>query len=310
MGSVKVKYPVANTQKDVALNAVAITTDSVPLVTTISTPTGKVGYVLYTSFLTLAGEGALIDAFKQLKAEGVSDLVLDLRYNSGGYVYISSQLSYMIAGAKTKDKTYERYLYNSLRDAETNDPDNATPFFDTASGFRGTNTVEDAPLPTLNLGRVFILTSDGTASASESVINGLRGIDVEVVLIGDTTVGKPYGFLDVDNCGTTYLAVEFKGVNQKGFGDFADGFAPTCKVVNDDVTRDFTDLAETRLAAALAYRATGKCPAGTLAGDDDAKASADGASNFARKGFVGKLRTPKVESSLTRAQAAGAASRE
>jgi carboxyl-terminal processing protease len=294
-------------QKDVVMNAVSITTNSVPVVSTLNTPTGKVGYILYTSFLTLASEGALVDAFKQLRDAGVNDLVLDLRYNSGGYVYISSQVAYMVAGTKSRNKTYERYVFNSLRNAQTNDPEEAVPFFNTASGFRGTNTIEDAPLPTLNLNRVFILTSEETASASEGVINGLRGIDVEVVLIGDTTTGKPFGFQDVDNCGTTYLAVEFQGVNNKGFGDFADGFAPTCKVVEDDVTHDFTDPAETRLAAALAYRSTGVCPAGTVASEEVSKTTHSSIKTDRRSSFVGKLRSPQLDSQLKRAYEAQSA---
>jgi carboxyl-terminal processing protease len=293
--------PVSGAQKEVVMNAIAITTNSVPVVSTLNTPTGKVGYILYTSFLTLASEGALVDAFRQLRDAGVTDIVLDFRYNGGGYVYISSQLAYMVAGAKSRNKVYERYIFNSLRDAESNDPTEALPFFDTASGFPGTNTIEDSPLPTLNLNRVFILTSEGTASASEAVINGLRGIDVEVVLVGDTTTGKPYGFLDVDNCGSTYLAIEFKGVNNKGFGDFADGFAPTCKVVEDDVTHDFTDPAETRLAAALAYRSTGTCPAGTVASDETTKALSAADKINRRSGFVGQLRSPKLDAQLKRA---------
>ena len=53
------------------------------------------------------------------------------------------------------------------------------------------------------------------------------GIDIDVRLIGDTTCGKPYGFLPEDNCGTTYFTVQFKGANAKGFGDYSDGFTPS-----------------------------------------------------------------------------------
>lgn len=105
-----------------------------------------------------------------------------------------------------------------------------------------------------------VLASSGTCSASESVINALRGIDVEVSLVGGATCGKPYGFLPQDNCGTTYFAIQFEGVNAKGFGDYADGFAPTCAVA-DDFTRPLGDPAEARFAAALAYLSSGTCPA-------------------------------------------------
>ena len=55
----------------------------------------------------------------------------------------------------------------------------------------------------------------------------LRGIDIEVIQIGSTTCGKPYGFYGLDNCGTTYFTVQFRGVNAKGYGDYSDGFSPS-----------------------------------------------------------------------------------
>ena len=67
-------------------------------------------------------------------------------------------------------------------------------------------------------------------SASESVVNSLRGVGVAVNLIGDTTCGKPYGFYPEDNCGTTYFAIQFQGVNAQNFGDYSDGFSPSSSV--------------------------------------------------------------------------------
>jgi len=105
---------------------------------------------------------------------------------------------------------------------------------------------------------VTVLTTADTCSASEAVINGLRGIDVEVNIIGGGTCGKPYGFTPQDNCGTTYFSIEFQGVNAKGFGDFADGFTPTCSV-KDDLSHAIGDTSENMLAAALNYRNTKTC---------------------------------------------------
>jgi len=107
-----------------------------------------------------------------------------------------------------------------------------------------------------------VLTGAGTCSASESIINGLRGAGVTVNQIGTTTCGKPYGFYPQDNCGTTYFAIQFQGVNQLGFGDYADGFAPTCTVA-DDFNHALGDPAEARLAMALGHRASGSCVAAT-----------------------------------------------
>jgi hypothetical protein len=94
---------------------------------------------------------------------------------------------------------------------------------------------------------------------------------VEVVLIGTTTCGKPFGFFPTDNCGETYYTIQFQGVNDQGFGDYADGFvaanssaafgvrAPGC-AVGDDLSRDLGDPQEAMLSAALGFRATGACP--------------------------------------------------
>ena len=100
-----------------------------------------------------------------------------------------------------------------------------TPFHSTAQGF---SLPDGQALPTLNLSRVYVLVGSGTCSASEAIVNGLRGVGVTVNLIGATTCGKPYGFYPTDNCDTTYFAIQFQGVNQLGQGDYADGFAPTC----------------------------------------------------------------------------------
>jgi hypothetical protein len=168
-------------------------------------------------------------------------------------------MAYMIAGsARTNGKIFERLTFNDKRTAETNDPQNTYPFFAAASGLSGTGTSAGTALPTLNLSRVFVLTSGSTASASESIINSLEGIGVQVLRVGTTTYGKPYGFTPRDNCGVTYFSVEFKGTNNAGFGDYDDGFAPACQVA-DDFGHALGDSAEGRLAVALTYRATGAC---------------------------------------------------
>ena len=120
---------------------------------------------------------------------------------------------------------------------------------------------------------MFVLTGSGTCSASESIINGLRGVGLQVYQFGSTTCGKPYGFYPTDNCATTYFTIQFRGVNALGFGDYSDGFSPQntrgiqgellpgCSVA-DDYDNDLGDPDEGRLAAALAYRTTPDlCPA-------------------------------------------------
>jgi hypothetical protein len=250
----------AGVERDVALTAAQVTTTPVKEAKVLDAVDGKVGYLLFNDFI-VPGEGQLKAAIQDFQDAGVRDLILDLRYNGGGYLYMASQLAYMIAGpARTAGKTFERSIYSDKRSAATNSPGNDLQFFNVSSGMSGSGTTADSPLPSLALDRVYVLATAGTCSASESVINGLRGVDVEVVVLGAATCGKPYGFTARDNCGLSYFPVEFQGVNQKGFGEFADGFAPTCAVA-DDLGNPLGSESEGLLAAALAYRGGASCAA-------------------------------------------------
>jgi C-terminal processing protease CtpA/Prc len=243
---------VFNGKPEVSLTPAIYNTVTVQKVKIIATPTGTVGYFVFDTHLAKS-EAELIDAINQLKLANVSDLIIDLRYNGGGYLYIASQLAYMVAGPTTTNgKTFEQLTYNDKLTASNT----VYRFFDTAYPFTNTQA-----LPYLGLNHVTILTTRDTASASESVINSLRGVDVAVDLIGGTTRGKPYGFVPQDNCGYTYFAIQFKGVNNKGYGDYADGFSATC-TAPDDFNHARGDTAETMLASALSYRQTKpSCPA-------------------------------------------------
>jgi C-terminal processing protease CtpA/Prc len=240
------------------LQAKDVTALSVKNTQVIDTATGKVGYLSFENHNAVS-ERQLIEAFTTLKAAAVTDLVLDMRYNGGGLLNIAGELGYMIAGPAAQGKVFERLQFNSKIEA-VQAPETIR-FESTAYGFGGVaNPVpRGTALPSLGLKRVTILTTSGTCSASEAVVNALRGVDVEVTLIGATTCGKPYGFTPVPNCGTTYFSIEFKGVNAKGYGDYGDGFAPTCAVA-DDLTRELGDTSEALLASALSYRANGVCP--------------------------------------------------
>jgi carboxyl-terminal processing protease len=252
------------TQRTVSMTAAAVTATPVQNVKTVATAAGAVGYMLFNDHIATS-EQLLINAFNQLKQTGVSDLVLDLRYNGGGYLAIAAEVGYMIAGSSTSGKVFERSSFNdqyaSTINPVTGGSNAAMPFYATSSA--------GAALPTLNLSRVFVITGSGTCSASESIINGLRGIGMTVIQIGGTTCGKPYGFYPADNCGTTYFSVQFKGVNEAGFGDYPDGFAPSnasgggvflpgCSVA-DDFDHALGDSDEKRLAATLFYRANSYC---------------------------------------------------
>lgn len=282
-----VRDPATQTTRTVTLTAGSVTGTPVQNVRTIQTPTGLVGYLTFNDHIATA-EQQLSQAVNQLANAGITDLVLDLRYNGGGFLAIASELAYMIAGpGRTSGATFEQLAFNDKY--PTTDPISGerltpTPFYAQARGF---SLAGGTSLPTLNLSRVFVLTGPGTCSASESIINGLRGVDVEVIQIGSTTCGKPYGFYPQDNCGTTYFTIQFKGVNAKGFGDYTDGFSPAnspgvagvsvpgCSVA-DDFTHELGDPLESRLAAALAWRTSPSCPVASGSSSPDVLAQGDG----------------------------------
>jgi hypothetical protein len=149
----------ASEPRDVMLISGLVTISPVTTVSTIDTADGKVGYIVFNDH-NLPASGQLVTAISQLKAAHVTDLILDLRYNGGGYLFIASELAYMIAGpAATSGKIFERLTYSDKRTADTNSPGSTYPFFATHRGYPGTGTIADAPLPSLNLSRVFVITS-------------------------------------------------------------------------------------------------------------------------------------------------------
>lgn len=259
-------------QRTIQMTSANLSSKPVNRTAVINTGTGPVGYILFNTFSPFASEQEIANAINSMRTANVTDLVLDLRYNGGGLLAVASQLSYMIAGdARTTGRTFEALRFNAAagnRNPVTGQINQPTPFYRTGLGFTLTN---GSPLQTLNLPRVYILTTSRTCSASESVVNALRGINVQANLIGGTTCGKPFGFYPQDNCGETYFTIQFQGTNDVGFGDYADGFTPQNSTaafgvrtpgcaVGDDLTRELGDVNEALLAAALQHRATGTCP--------------------------------------------------
>jgi carboxyl-terminal processing protease len=220
---------------------------------------GNIAYIAYNSFSTPIGELQLADAFARFATAGATDAVIDLRYNGGGFLDIASQLAFELAGrTRSQNKTFERLVYNDKRVSDNIN----IQFRDRVAGFPGNEARANEPLASLNLSRVYIITTGSTCSASESVINALQGVDVQVILIGGTTCGKPYGFSQDNNCTLSYFGIEFEGRNDKGAITPVTGVPATC-AVSDDFSRQLGDPAERMLAAALSHRATGVCPAAT-----------------------------------------------
>jgi carboxyl-terminal processing protease len=211
----------------------------------LTTPLGrKLGYVVVKDMISQA-LAPLDTTFASFRAQGVTELVLDLRYNGGGLVSVAGALASYAGGAGAAGQPFASLLYNDKRAAAYNET------------FRFANP---APAAALGLTRVYVLTGRRTCSASEQVINGLRGTGIDVVAIGETTCGKPVGFLpQEDGCGTTYSVVNFETVNARYEGRYFDGFDATCPVA-EDWSKSLGASDEPLLAAARLHADSGACP--------------------------------------------------
>jgi len=230
--------------RTVTLTSAVFPLTPVSLASVVTSPNGRrMGYVVVKDMISQALQ-PVDNAFAQFRAAGVQEVVLDLRYNGGGLVSFSGTLSSQVAGSRAAGQPFATLLYNDKQAAASNQ----------------TFIFSNPALPNaLGLARVYVLAGVRTCSASEQVINGLRPF-VNVVVIGDTTCGKPVGFLPSSNCGTTYSAVNFESANALFEGRYFDGFNPssTCTVA-EDFTLALGAPNEPLLAAARLHADTGSC---------------------------------------------------
>ena len=172
----------------------------------------------------------LFDVFKEFKNQGIEELILDLRYNGGGDVTSANLISSCIAGDFCIGKTFASYRYNDGRMKALNNQRPIQKFVYSLYDNLNTSLSDGG----LNLRKIYCLVTDDSASASELVINALRGIDIEVVLIGTTTHGKNVGMegveLTVDTDKYLLFPITFQAYNAKGFGDFENGFTPDYEI--------------------------------------------------------------------------------
>ncbi|WP_428224673.1 S41 family peptidase [Flavobacterium sp.] len=220
--------------QSVTLEKKPYTENPVFLTKTIDLGSKKVGYLMYNGFFS-AFDTQLNEAFGSLKANGISDLVLDLRYNSGGSVATATRLASMITGQFT-GQTFAKQQWNSKYMASTDPANLINPFTNTLGNGSAINS--------LGLSKVYILTTKSTASASELVINGLKPY-VNVIQIGRTTTGKNVGSItlyDSPNFQKQKLnpthkyamqPLVLKIVNKDGFGDYSSGLTPTYELAEN-----------------------------------------------------------------------------
>ncbi|MGA9639101.1 S41 family peptidase [Flavobacterium sp.] len=181
----------------------------------------KIGYLMYNGFYSNY-DTQLNDAFSDLK--GVTDFVLDLRYNGGGSVLTATRLASMITGQFT-NQIFTKLTYNCKKSG--NNVDYLFP-----------DKIGSATINSLNISKIYILTTKSTASASELIINGLAPY-INVVQIGDVTYGKNVASVTLydsanfrsnnrnPNHKYAMQPIVAKSVNKNGFGEYETGLVPS-----------------------------------------------------------------------------------
>jgi hypothetical protein len=231
----------------------------------------KIGYIVFNSFTSDANADPVLNAaFAYFTSQNITDLVVDLRYNGGGYVSTAEYLDNLIVPASATGSLMYNSYYNANL-ASGKDPllrhqvrrnTNGTDFnysqFDYSVAGQAVNF---SKIGSLNVNRVFFIMTGSTASASELTINNLRP-KMDVQFVGENSYGKPVGFFDIDINKYQMFIPEFSVKNSVGQGDYYTGMVPDSIGYPgvkdfDDPTKEFGDPTEKLLAHILNYVKTG-----------------------------------------------------
>ncbi len=214
--------------------------NTVLLADTLHLKTGITGHLAFEQFIDPTRD-ELATAFAFFKQSNIKDLIIDMRYNGGGYLDIAQTLASYIGGNDLSGTTFAKFKYNTKHQNDAS--------INTVYPFKTTSY-------SIGLKRLVVITSRGTASASEAVMNGLKP-HMTVVSVGDTTHGKPTG-MNIWPVGKKYVMapVTFKTVNSQDQGEFFGGIAPN-RLSSDDITHDFADRREACLKEAIQYLENG-----------------------------------------------------
>lgn len=228
----------AGDRRDAYMTKRLVTIPTVPVSRVIEVDGRKVGYFELRNFVEPSYD-AIDGVTRSFIEAGVSEVILDLRYNGGGLVDVAVDLASRIGGAVTRGQVFSEVRHND-RHAQDNE----------VLRFREAGV-------TLSLSRVVVITTRASASASELVINSLRPY-LPVIVVGDATYGKPVGQYGFDFCDKTLAPVAFSIVNANGEGDYFDGIDADCPA-GDDLAANMGEPQEASLSEALHVVRTGTC---------------------------------------------------
>lgn len=236
----------------------------------------RIGYLNYSGF-DAAYDNDLLHALRDLKAQGISELILDLRYNGGGHVMSANMLSTVIAGSQADGQVFAYYRYNDDRmaDVEGTAEETQMEYVEAVDRFKeefyyGDYDGADLSREGLGLQRLYVLTTASTASASELVINSLRGIGIDVVTVGETSNGKNVGmegrYLDLEGYTYEMFPITFQSYNADNYSIPSTGVTPDIAAADWDEYNGYMPFGpDEPLIAAAIEDITGVKPAATKA---------------------------------------------
>jgi carboxyl-terminal processing protease len=246
--------------KKVTMTAVLMQENPIQLDTVLNVDNFKVGYLVYNGF-NAGFDLQLNEVFKRFKDAGIDKLILDLRYNGGGSVQTAKYLASMIYGTATS-QVFLKSMYNAgLQDYIVRTDGASSLIENFTDKINKTATTPETPINTLNLRKLYVLTSDNTASASELLINGLKPY-LQIFNVGINTAGKYVGSItikDWDANGNVnpdnkwaMQPIVVKIANANDVSDYVNGLIPDY-IAEEDIAKllPFGDENETLLRVAL-----------------------------------------------------------
>jgi C-terminal processing protease CtpA/Prc len=239
-----------------SLSKTSFQSNSVIYKNVITINNNKIGYLVFNQFFGAPSRVELANAFTYFQSQGITDLVVDLRYNPGGSTETQDTLADLIAPLAANNQKMYTYQFNQQLQQGNFPLLKKKPGFESVSFAGAINTVNYQKAGNLNLSRVFFIVTGSTASASELLINNLKPY-MNVKIIGDTTYGKPVGFFPIEIASKYAIyPISFRTINSAGNADYYAGFAPD-NLTPDGVNKDWGDVTEPSLASALNYINTG-----------------------------------------------------
>ena len=248
----------------ITINAAKYTINPIMLDSVYTFGAKKIGYMVFSSFIEIARIRTQLDAvFSKFVSQGVTDLIIDLRYNGGGAVSTSEYLANLIAPkivGTDSTKTMFTYDFNSRIKSNTYStitntyklppPDQKFSYADLFNSFNQYKTTNFKKQGNLDIQNVVFLVTKSTASASELLINNLKPY-MNVTLIGKPTYGKPVGFIGIPVGGYDMFTISFKTINANKEGDYYNGMSVALPSLFEDYSKDFGQLDEVYLNKAL-----------------------------------------------------------